>query len=142
MESTGVVADSADPYTSGGGSSGTCPSSSAKKYHCEAGTVNHLGVPAQIESEIYTNGPVETAFTVYQDFYNYKTGIYHHVSGGVVGGHAVKIIGFGTSDAGEDYWLIANSWGTGWGMEGFFKIRQGDCGIDSAVYFCTPKTDA
>ena len=35
-------------------------------------------------------GPVETAFTVYTDFANYVSGIYHHVSGGVEGGHAVR----------------------------------------------------
>jgi cathepsin B len=36
---------------------------------------------------------------------HYKTGVYKHITGGVVGGHAVKLIGWGTSDAGEDYWV-------------------------------------
>merc|ERR1712232_475983 len=40
-------------------------------------------------------GPVETAFTVYSDFENYAGGIYHHVSGSMAGGHAVKIVGWG-----------------------------------------------
>jgi len=137
MTNPGVVADSADPYTSGGGVSGTCSAVSAKKYQCQEGSVAHLGTPSAIKSEIFTNGPVETAFTVYADFYNYHSGIYHHVTGGVVGGHAVKIIGYGVT-AGQDYWLIANSWGASWGMQGFFKIRQGDCGINDAVYFCNP----
>jgi len=41
-----------------------------------------------------TNGPVEATFTVYQDFYSYKSGVYSHVTGGAVGGHAIKMLGF------------------------------------------------
>jgi len=57
----------------------------------------------------------------------------------------VKVIGWGemevgtsTSDATsperlENYWLIANSWTTDWGDQGFFKIRRGtnECGIEA-----------
>jgi len=83
------------------------------------------------------NGPVETAFTVYEDFMNYKSGVYQHLTGSVQGGHAVKIIGWG-HESGLDYWLIANSWGTSWGIDGYFKIKLGDCGIDSTVYSALP----
>ena len=73
-----------------------------------------------------TNGPVEAAFTVYEDFTKYKSGVYVHVTGAAIGGHAIKVIGWGTEN-GVDYWLIANSWTTTWGMEGFFKIKRGFC---------------
>ena len=62
-----------------------------------------------------TNGPVEVAFNVYEDFTKYKEGVYKHVSGDLLGGHAVKMIGWGTEN-GEDYWLIVNSWTTTWGL--------------------------
>lgn len=64
---------------------------------------------------------METGFTVYSDFFNYKSGVYSHVSGGVAGGHAVKILGWGI-DNGVNYWLCANSWGPLWGESGFFRI--------------------
>ncbi|UMM33861.1 hypothetical protein L5515_007182 [Caenorhabditis briggsae] len=70
-----------------------------------------------------TNGPVEASFTVYEDFYIYKKGVYQYTAGEVLGGHAIKIIGWGT-EHGTDYWLIANSWGADWGENGFFKIRR------------------
>ena len=50
-------------------------------------------------------GPVETAFTVYSDFENYVSGIYHHVSGSMAGGHAVKIVGWGV-ESGTKYWSL------------------------------------
>ena len=80
---------------------------------------------------------MEGAFTVYEDFFNYKSGVYHHVSGGVAGGHAIKVLGYGT-ESGTDYWLCANSWGPSFGMSGFFKIMQGDSGINQQMYACTP----
>ena len=43
--------------------------------------------------ELMTNGPVEAAFTVFEDFPNYKSGVYQHVSGNALGGHAIRILG-------------------------------------------------
>jgi len=37
-----------------------------------------------------------------------------------------------------DYWLCANSWGTSWGEDGFFKIKVGDSGIAASAFGCTP----
>lgn len=50
---------------------------------------------AQIQTEIMTNGPVEAAFTVYADFPSYKSGVYIKHSDQELGGHAIKIIGWG-----------------------------------------------
>lgn len=56
---------------------------------------------------------------------NYKDGIYKHESGQVLGGHAVKIVGWGKYYD-KKYWLVANSWGTSWGIDGYFKIDMSD----------------
>jgi len=87
---------------------------------------------AQLKAELATNGPVESAFTVYADFVHYKSGVYSHQTGSQLGGHAIKIIGYGTED-GTDYWLVQNSWTTTWGDGGYFKIKAGsdECGIES-----------
>ncbi len=141
---TGVVADSCLPYTSGSGVAPNCPTTKKcadgsvwTKYKCTAGSVvNPLSVSA-IQTELYNNGPLEGAFTVYEDFFSYSSGVYYHVSGGVAGGHAIKVLGWGVEN-GLNYWLCANSWGTSWGMSGFFKIKQGDCGINQQMYGCKP----
>ena len=89
--------------------------------------------------EIYNSGPVEASFFVYEDFLYYKSGesiikilghlsfklffvvwnlgVYQHVTGNYIGGHAVKILGWGVEE-GTAYWLAANSWNTDWGDEG------------------------
>lgn len=143
LENHGVTSDACFPYTAGSGFAPACATKCAdgedfsKKFKCVAGSIRQSQGVDQIKSEIYQNGPVEGAFTVYEDFFSYSSGVYHHVSGGVAGGHAIKILGFGTEN-GTPYWLCANSWGTGWGMQGFFKIKQGDCGIEDQVFSCTP----
>jgi len=80
------------------------------------------------------------AFTVYADFPAYKTGVYHHVSGSQLGGHAVKLIGWGVENN-VPYWLIVNSWNTDWGNQGLFKIKRGnnECGIEDEVTAGLPK---
>jgi cathepsin B len=79
----------------------------------------------QIQAEIMQNGPMEADFDVYTDFPSYKSGVYHHTTGTHEGGHAVKVIGWGT-DNGTDYWLVVNSWNSDWGLDGLFKIRRGN----------------
>jgi len=137
LENSGIVTEKCWSYKSGGGAVPKCNTfkscedgSPVKNYFVKKGTSKTFGGEAAIKNEIYTNGPIETGFTVYQDFMSYKSGIYEHKSGGVLGGHAVKIIGWGV-EGGIKYWICANSWNTVWGDSGFFKIKQGQCGIDS-----------
>ena len=86
----------------------------------------------QIQADILKYGPVSAAFTVYEDFPAYKNGVYVYTTGSALGGHAVKIIGWGIED-GVPYWTVMNSWNSKWGDNGTFKIRRGtdECGIES-----------
>jgi cathepsin B len=69
-----------------------------------------------------TFGSVTAAFTVFEDFVTYESGVYQQMTGQDVGGHAVKIIGWGKEN-GIDYWLCVNCWNKTWGDEGVFKIK-------------------
>jgi len=64
--------------------------------------------------DLYEYGSVTAAFTVYEDFVSYKSGVYEHKTGRALGGHAIKIVGYGVED-GTDYWLVMNSWNDSWG---------------------------
>ncbi|KAJ8926213.1 hypothetical protein NQ314_021433 [Rhamnusium bicolor] len=94
----------------------------------------------QIRMEIMTHGPVEAGFTVYEDFLSYKSGVYQHIIGEELGGHAIKILGWGIEDN-IPYWLVANSWNSEWGENGYFKILRGQnhVGIESDIVAGLPK---
>jgi len=94
----------------------------------------------QIQLEIMTHGPVEADFTVYADFPNYKSGVYQKHSDEPLGGHAIRILGWGVEDD-VPYWLVANSWNTDWGDNGYFKILRGknECGIEADINAGLPK---
>merc|ERR1712232_1243595 len=104
-----------------------------------SGKVQMAEGPSKIKQAIMKGGPVETAFTVYSDFENYVSGIYHHVSGAEAGGHAVKIVGWG-AEGGTKYWEIANSWNPYWGEKGYFRIKRGnnEGGIENQAIASAP----
>jgi len=139
LSSTGIVSDACFPYTAGGGTAPACSKkcvdgeswSSSKVKASSAYAINGVD---HMQQELMTKGPVQVAFTVYSSFMSYKSGVYqkHWYEFLPEGGHAVKIVGWGTENA-VDYWLVANSWGPAWGLDGHFKIKRGSdaCGIET-----------
>lgn len=91
-----------------------------------------------IMQDIMTYGPVTGAFTVYESFETYTSGVWYYdpaTSGASLGGHAIKVIGWGTdATSGMDYWLCNNSWNNTWGMQGTFMIKRGDVGINDQMH--------
>jgi len=86
----------------------------------------------QIQAAVMVAGAVEVGFYVYEDFMNYKSGIYTHQEGQVLGGHAVKIVGWGEQGT-QFYWIVQNSWGSSWGENGFFRIANWHEDKDSSI---------
>lgn len=82
-----------------------------------------------------TEGPVVASMAVFSDLTSYKSGVYRHVIGKLTGYHAVCVVGYDDSDG---CWIVKNSWGKDWGDNGFFKIRYGECGIDTQYSFLFP----
>jgi len=137
MKTNGVPTYSCVEYTAiNGNCPKTCDNGSSLQFY-KAASVSTYSGPSAIQGAILAGGPVETAFSVYEDFMTYSGGIYKHTTGGYVGGHAVKIIGWG-NQSGTNYWICANSWGTSWGIQGFFWIAFGQCGIDSQAVAGSP----
>ena len=123
----------------------TCNSEYGKTYEEDvtyASDAYTVSGEKNIMNELYTKGSVEGSFTVYEDFLAYSSGVYQHVEGSQLGGHAIKIIGWGVEND-TKYWLCVNSWNDEWGDKGTFKILRGEneCGIESSAAAGTPKLD-
>ena len=95
-----------------------------------------------IKQEIYKWGPVCSGFNVYDGFLNDYDGISIYKgpkdNEQLLGGHAIKIMGWGSQMVNEekvDYWWIANSWGTNWGLSGYFKMKMNikECELEKNV---------
>ena len=87
-----------------------------------------------MQRDIMEHGPIVTEYAVYADFLQYKSGIYERQSEEYRVLHDVKILGWG-QEKGLDYWLVANSWNSSWGEDGFFRIRRGvnECQFEEYV---------
>ncbi|XP_056137121.1 pro-cathepsin H [Lampris incognitus] len=83
--------------------------------------------------------PVSFGYEVTSDFMHYRQGVYtsttcHNTTDKV--NHAVLAVGYGEENN-RPYWIVKNSWGTGWGMKGYFFIERGKnmCGLAACSSF-------
>ena len=98
-------------------------------------TIDTLGSvsPSQIKQSVVDTGPLSVAMNMSGSFD--VNGIYGCTSTELQ--HGVIIVGY--NDAGG-YWIVKNSWGTGWPYEwfndgGYFKVGYGECAIEQAVTY-------
>ena len=86
--------------------------------------------------QLIVNGPLATLIYADVGFQAYKSGIYSGCPSNFATSysrinHAVVIIGY---DANGNY-IIKNSWGTTWGMNGFGIVsKDNDCGLSAYAF--------
>jgi cathepsin L len=126
----GIDTEASYPYTV---KQGTCHYSVANIGATIAGYKNvAAGSEAALITAINTQ-PVSVAIDAsHNSFQLYKTGTYYEPACSSSRlDHGVLAIGYGTDTTG-DYFLVKNSWGTGWGIQGFIQMARGknnNCGI-------------
>ncbi|KAL6073142.1 Cathepsin K [Balamuthia mandrillaris] len=105
-------------------------------------TILPRGSEKALQLAVATYGPVSVAIdSSPKAFQFYSSGIYQdpqHECSRVGLNHAVLVVGYGREEAtGTAYWIIKNSWGKGWGMDGYAKMLRGVniCGIANLASF-------
>ena len=88
---------------------------------------------------IATMGPISVAIDAEGDFQMYSSGIYETTDcSDEYLDHAVLVIGYGVSSNGKKYYIVKNSWGSDWGMNGYIYYSAdivNMCGIaNNATY--------
>jgi hypothetical protein len=145
VHSNGQCSETAYPYTSGAGVTGSCKgtSSCAVQAGTEAittiaglsGGENAIGATCDYE-------PVNIAVEADQrSFQTYSSGIFcpSKTECGENLDHAIVVVGYMTTGT-TPTWYIRNSWGTTWGEAGYMTMcrNQNCCGIGNAPGYVTP----
>lgn len=122
LQNVGVADEACMPYTSGATAkdadcNGACADAAKRTYK-----VTDFGTPTRFFSnttavkKALQHGPVMATLRIYTDFIGYAGGVYKQTTGDLVGGHAIAIIGY---DDSKQAYIIRNSWGTDWGIDGY-----------------------
>jgi cathepsin H len=102
---------------------------------------------ADLEYAVQYIGPVSIAYQVSPDFRFYDHGVYDSynvTTNSTMCGHtpmdvnhAVVAVGLDETEDGIPFYIVRNSWGTSWGMEGYFWIKRGEnlCGLSDCASF-------
>jgi C1A family cysteine protease len=95
------------------------------------GGPDEVASTAQIKQAILDYGPVSTAVYANGPFHAYTGGIFNGCSDGEVN-HAVVLVGWDDADG---VWILRNSWGAGWGEDGYMRIPYGCCDVGYATAY-------
>jgi len=105
------------------------------KAKCTGYVMTRAGSESALTQALATVGPVSIAINAgLRSFRSYRHGVYYdRMCSSYRLNHAVLAVGYGREN-GQDYFLVKNSWGKGYGQGGYIKMsrnRNNNCGIAS-----------
>ncbi len=98
------------------------------------GNGNNVPPTDQIKQAILDYGPVTVAVTVTSYFQAYSNGVFNACSVNPVN-HGVVLVGWDDTLGTAGAWIMRNSWGPNWGMDGYMYIEYGCSKIGYAASY-------
>jgi hypothetical protein len=133
----GIPLESCYPYTA---TDGSCNYSCTLYFPVEdwfyVGSSSGVPSTSELKQAIYDHGPISVAVYVNSAFQNYTGGIFNSCAN-YSPNHAVVLVGWDDSGG---YWIMKNSWGSGWGEEGYMRITYGCSRIGYAASYAIPES--
>ncbi|XP_073704073.1 cathepsin S-like [Garra rufa] len=133
----GIDSESYYPYKAVQGQCRYDPSQRAA--NCTKYYYVHQGDEEALKEAVANIGPISVAIDATRpQFVFYRSGVYNDPSCTKKINHGVLVVGYGAI-AGQDFWLVKNSWGTTFGDGGYIRMARNQnnmCGI--ASYPCYP----
>jgi cathepsin L len=100
-----------------------------------------VGDEEDLATKIQTYGPASVGIdATHASFQDYSGGIYDEPACTPEDiDHGVGCVGWG-SESGTKYWIVRNSWGTSWGIQGYINMiwKNNQCGIASMADVMVP----
>ena len=147
LENGGIASEKAYPYLATSAEDRACK---FRKWRAAAKVKGVVNITQFDENELVaavgTVGPVSVAFQVASDFRSYAAGVYSSTvcqNQPKDVNHAVLAVGYDVDPATNmKYWIIKNSWGENWGLQGYFHMERGKnmCGVSDCASY--PVVDA
>jgi len=127
----GLETETRYPYTA---QDGTCQSNT-EYFRTDISGYQDItsGSEPDLQTAVANIGPISVAIDAGQNsFQFYSGGVYYSKGCSPTNlDHGVLAIGYGVYQ-GTDYWLVKNSWGTSWGLQGYIMMsrnKDNNCGI-------------
>jgi len=136
VSSVGSCQESSYPYD---GYQKTCRSAACTLALPAGAVAGYMNV-GQTESALMSavmQRPVSITVYAEGDFQHYSAGVFMAGCNADLD-HAVLAVGYGTTESGQAYWRIKNSWSTTWGIAGYMNLQRGVSGEGAACILQAP----